>query len=532
MSKRLLLYVLLASTLAFLASLYLTWVEAGRPALGLGINGLLNYFSGDFSFYDGWGVFGQAAALCALAVLAGAGLSLLRPRLVRRWPLASCAGALLFFALLNAAELRGRGHFFAAIDHVHIQLGPGAYLGVGSAALACLAAALLRQDELARRPSVPTVLAGALTLGLLTAFLLPWLRLHIPRVGPATLSGYEVSFRGDDTVVFIAILACFGLPLWGRGTPPGRRLAAAVGTAVLTVGDLSWLGTHVSWPYEAWLELACSLGLVLLALVTGRDLRIGRPSVADAAVVFAASLLVVSLFLPWLKFCGRGVCAPASGWMQTWSATAGGPAVILLVLLLGFQRLFAELAVGAAVYVTATGLEIGPFTQLGYGAPLGFAGAALLLLGSARRLGDVPTDRRRLLARLLPMAACLAFLAIPIAALANRLSPHLQFDAPWRLYWLGAAAILVATRLLGRWLGGPRDDAELLLLPLALLALTALDLTVFGRALGMISWEGWVTVGLCLLLAVLGWLDRKRGLDSFRVPDEIWRVDRLPGAES
>jgi hypothetical protein len=57
-------------------SLYLRWVEALRPALGLnglGINGLLDNFSGDFTFYDGWGVFGQAGALCALAVVGGAG---------------------------------------------------------------------------------------------------------------------------------------------------------------------------------------------------------------------------------------------------------------------------------------------------------------------------------------------------------------------------------------------------------------------------------------------------------------------------
>jgi hypothetical protein len=46
------------------------------------------------------------------------------------------------------------------------------------------------------------------------------------------------------------------------------------------------------------------------------------------------------------------------------------------------------------------------------------------------------------------------------------------------------------------------------------------------------GWESWVSFGLCLLLAVLGWLERTNRLESFRVPEEIWRVDRLPEAES
>jgi hypothetical protein len=70
------------------------------------------------------------------------------------------------------------------------------------------------------------------------------------------------------------------------------------------------------------------------------------------------------------------------------------------------------------------------------------------------------------------------------------------------------------------------------LLPLALLALTVLALTITHRAFGVIGWESWLSIGLCVLLAVLGWLERTRRLDSFRVPEEIWRVDRLPEAGS
>jgi hypothetical protein len=92
--------------------------------------------------------------------------------------------------------------------------------------------------------------------------------------------------------------------------------------------------------------------------------------------------------------------------------------------------------------------------------------------------------------------------------------------------WFEVAAVLVALRLLGRWLGGSRDDSELLMLPLVLLALTVLDLVAI-RGQG-ISWEGWASVVLCAALVALGWVERNGGLERLRVPEEIWRVDRLP----
>ena len=167
--------------------------------------------------------------------------------------------------------------------------------------------------------------------------------------------------------------------------------------------------------------------------------------------------------------------------------------------------------------------------RLGYGAPLGFAGAALLVLAAARRLGNVPPDPKRILVRFVPLVACLGFLAIPVVTMTGRLSQPLEVDSPWHWYWLELGAIMVALRLLGRWLGGPKADDELVLLPLALLVLTVLDVILARRAFGAVSWEGWVSVGLCVLLAVVGWLERTTGLERLRVPDEIWRVDRLSG---
>jgi hypothetical protein len=42
-----------------------------------------------------------------------------------------------------------------------------------------------------------------------------------------------------------------------------------------------------------------------------------------------------------------------------------------------------------------------------------------------------------------------------------------------------------------------------------------------------------ILIALCVVLAALGRLEESGGgLESFRVPEEIWRVDRLPEPES
>jgi hypothetical protein len=531
MRTRLWLYVLLASTLTFFASLFLQWVES-TPTAAAGTSGalsLLNLFNG--VSFDGWGPYGQVAALVALALAATTGVSLLHPQQERRLPLASAGVALLYLALFNAAQTHDFG-VFVGTQSVSVQLGPGAYLGIACAVVAFVATVGARWDELTRRPSALVVVALALTIGLLTAYILPWLQL--PGLGTgvtAGATGYQFSNTPDTLTIFIALLACFALPLWGPRTPPGRRLAAALGLAVLVGGTLSYRGVHLHWPYEAWLQLGCSLGLVVLALATARGLRLSLLPVAEAAAAVAASLLVVSMFLPWQRVCGGGLCDSSSGWTLTNSSTAGGLAVIALVLHLGFQRLFVELAVAVAIYVLIQGFVITEFAQarVGYGAPLGFAGAALLLIAAARRLGNVPPDRKRVLLRFVPLIACLGFLAIPVVTMTGRLSQPLEVDSPWHWYWFELGAIIVALRLLGRWLGGPRADDELVLLPLALLVLTVLDVFLAHRAFGTFSWESWVSTGLCVLLAVFGWLERIGRLENLRVPEEIWRVDRLPG---
>ena len=111
MNRRLSLFVLLASALTFLASLFLRWIH---PSYG----------------HDGWGTYGEVAGLVALALAAGAGASLLRPQLGRRLPLASGGAALLYLAPFNAAQLHGIGVFEVGFQRVPVKLGPSAYLGI------------------------------------------------------------------------------------------------------------------------------------------------------------------------------------------------------------------------------------------------------------------------------------------------------------------------------------------------------------------------------------------------------------------
>jgi hypothetical protein len=115
----------------------------------------------------------------------------------------------------------------------------------------------------------------------------------------------------------------------------------------------------------------------------------------------------------------------------------------------------------------------------------------------------------RLLVRLVPIAACLGYLAILVV--------------PW---WV--AGVLLGIHLLGSWLRRAADASaspdRLVLLPLALLALAALDL-IRLRSAG-ITWGGGIVVSLCLVLALLGHVEAQSGLENMQIP-EILRVDRL-----
>jgi hypothetical protein len=136
-----------------------------------------------------------------------------------------------------------------------------------------------------------------------------------------------------------------------------------------------------------------------------------------------------------------------------------------------------------------------------------------------------------LLLRLAPIAGCLVYLVIVVVPSWEVLPRRLQSQSLTRfapLSWLTVAGALLAIQLLGLWarrVGGASAGTGLLvLLPLALLALAAVDL-VRLRGAG-ITWGGAIVVGRCLVLALLGRAEHEGRLEGLRVP-ELLRVDRV-----
>jgi hypothetical protein len=141
-----------------------------------------------------------------------------------------------------------------------------------------------------------------------------------------------------------------------------------------------------------------------------------------------------------------------------------------------------------------------------------------------------PILDRRFFVRLVPVLAAIALVAFALAPgfvdLLDILgkSDRFALKSPFlTLGLLGGITVLLALRLVFRWFDRPEDDAEVVRLPLALLALTVLAVIhdaivtttstlgpIYGKG---ISWEGWVAIFLCALLVACGWVARNgRGL--------------------
>ena len=113
MKGRLPLFVILGSSLTFLASLYLSWVGPTTDPIkrllssGQGATGalsLLNLFSRSAYYHfptDGWTSFGQAAAITAVALALCALVSLVRPEREALLPFGGCAIALVTLTLVR-----------------------------------------------------------------------------------------------------------------------------------------------------------------------------------------------------------------------------------------------------------------------------------------------------------------------------------------------------------------------------------------------------------------------------------------------
>jgi hypothetical protein len=502
--------VLLACALTFLASLYLPWRD-----MSIGSS-------------DGWSTeAGVAASLAALVLVAGSTAALVRQSALSRLPLAPAALAVLCLAVGSLLVLRAGFDSFAALHDAHFAY--GAYIGIASAGLALLAAVALERASI-RLPNAAEAVAMVLVAGLLASYLLDW----------ATAGG-QTSAAFPGVVLSVVVLAAGALCFALRGAP---RLYAAAAIALLTGAGVNGVASEplVTVRYGAWMALGFAVALVALAAIAWPRTKPALASAASVLIAGAAAVFVVSLFLPWQKLCapngqtlgaGLGLCVSTTGWATGEQGAVAGAlalAVILAALVASRAAATLELALAIAILTASAGQEIGGRFGgavgwgFGYGAYVGFAAAGVLLVGAFLRLRLRRPERGPALVRLVPLAAvlaCFCAIALPLwGVLPGRWSPEVDVLRSW----YAILAMLLTLHLIRCWL----DEAgeQLVFLPLAVLALTAIDL-VQGRGQGM-TWGGGILVGLCLFLALLGWRERAGGLEDFHVP-EILRVDRLPG---
>jgi hypothetical protein len=542
------LVVLLAGALAVAASLYLPWREASCASACTGgqggVAGLLNLFAGGLSV-DGWALqVGGVAALFALLLAALAVTGFARPNLADRLPLGFCALLVGYFGFALAVQARSvAGRREIGLKGIDFHYAYGAYVGVAGGIVALVAAAALRRDELVRDRSAARAVALVLAVGLLVSFLVPWQRV----VGPQRVTTFLGI--GSPAAVLAAVTVCLALVRWRSESRAGERLGISAAAALFTAAAVSAVTLGVAHAYGAWLGLALALALVALALVGTVPLsRPIRPSRRVVATAGAAALLLTALFLPWQTVCypsgsdfGRysGRCLSTNGWVTI----AGSAAAALTILLVGatFARWLAasvvELTVGIGLLVATLGFELAAPASaasgfhFGFGSIVGFSATAFLVVLALLRLRPSRFDRNRLLVRLAPITTGLAYLLIIVLPWWDVLPRRLQSQSLARfspLSWLTVAGALLAIHLLGSWarriVGPSASPDRLVLLPLALLALAALDLIRLRDA--GITWGGGIVVGLSLVLALLGRIEQREGLESLRVP-ELLRVDRL-----
>lgn len=408
--------------------------------------------------------------------------------------------------------------------------------------LAILAAAVVRRDELAFDRSRDRALGLLLAGGLLVSTLLPWQQFALsPR--------HQVSMIGAEApaAALAGVMACLFAASWS-GSSARSRLGMAAATAVFTAGAVSGLTPGAARTYGAWVALGVALALVVVAFVAASPFRTpARPAWDVVTAAAAGALLLIALFLPWQTACypaGRdfgpysGRCVSATGWADMTGSAAGALTIFVVTVTVASRRVraasAAELA-GVLALLVATvgfGLAASPSSLgfgFGFGAIVGFVATGVVLVLALLPLRRARVERRRLIA-LAPMSACLVYLFIAFVPWWGVFPLEFAAKLGFSFFsWLTIAGAVAAMRLLGSWArwatGRTEADTSLLALPLGLLALAALDLIRVPEE--ATSWGGgWIVVGVSLLLAVLGRIEQRTGLENLRVP-EVLRIDRL-----
>jgi hypothetical protein len=536
--KRLPLYVLLASALTFLVSLFLPWRETTTSALVFGTD------QGQPALFRNGGIVGwsalagDVAVLLVVATVLTTVAALHRPQLAPRLPIGSLGVALGYFAVAVALEVHALGQVFSGAFTGTPHAAPsswayGFYLGLTSAGLAVLSAVVYRWRGLPPLPGASDALAVLLGSALLVSFLLPWLG----------LPGGETANYGIQSAP--AAIAALALILGGgwllREAGQRWRLPVAGAIAVLTGGAASDVSFSYDHRYGTWIGVGCAVSLVALEAVRAWPVRLPvLPRGLTAVRAGAAALLSVALFLPWQQLhAGLTPERTADGWSLVTGAAAGGLCLLLLAFpaLPALESYVLDTVVAVAVFATVAGTAVraeSSFLRIGYGAFLGIAAAGILLVTALVPLRVGHVDRRRALARAVPLGASVLCVAAVVVSLWFVLPVSWRFQAGALSGGLAVPGVLLGLYLLRLWALRVRSPEPaghgLTLAPLVLLALASLELIRYRNA--EVIWSAVILVGLCLLLALCGWIEERRGLENVRVPDEIWRVDRLPEAES
>jgi hypothetical protein len=486
---------------------------------------------------------GRVAALFALLLAALAAAAWARPSLGRRLPLGRCALLAGYFGLAVGVET----HASANPEGFDAHFAYGAYVGLAALIVILAAAAAERRAELVRHLSASRLVLLMLVAGLLVAFLVPWWEQG--EFGSLTVT--SIGLVSPAAVAAAALALC--LPgFWSRAdSGPWERLGFAAAVGLFTGGAAVSLTYEAEHAYGVWPALGIAFALVVLAALVERPDRSRLPQLSwrQLAAGGAGALFLAALFLPWQRWCydadsdfgplaGRCISANAWGWEGPFAAAAAVLAIALVVAVLEPGRLplsVVELAVGFGVLVVTMGFLVeghdgqGVRAGYGYGSVIAFALAAALIALALVPLRVPKFDPGRALVRSAPIVACVAYLTLIVVPWWGVLPP---FESKYIFIlpahsWLTITGALLAIRLLRLWtlqIAGASGSPELVLLPLALLALATVDFINQGAA--AVTWGRGAVAGLCLLLALLGRIEQRGSLERFRIPEAL-RVDRI-----
>jgi len=494
---------------------------------------------------DGWSAVGEVAALSALLLVVLAAVALLRPLLADQLPLGQAALAVAFFTAGVVAQTR----LDARQDVVggrQFGLAYGTYLGIAAALLAVVAAAALRSDELELFPAVRAWPACACGLGLLAVLLLPWTKTALATETSST-SFERLGVAIAPGAIAMALVVRF-LAVRSQVERANREALVLAAAVLLFVGGAVAVDRPTTDRSPAWIGLGVAAGMLAFTLADRPGFAVRRSWLA-AGLVAGPALLAAGLFAPWERACYSGnqlarlgisgQCVSRNGWeLETSVALLLALALVSVLLPLALAELSrTELAVGVALLVATLGFRLdlgdhgGVQVEPAYGAFVGFAAAALLvvLALSGVRVRGVDWSRR---ATAVPGAALgAAYVAAVVlpwwdvlpSGVWSTFAPGLA-----RLSWMTVAAALLAIRLSYLWATRlsqhTRQADELVVLPLALVALVVLDALRYG--LGDLTWNTALLGAFALALVVLGLVERAGGFERVHVPDPL-RLDRI-----